>query len=476
MKFTKILCLICLVLMGLTITALGAEAITASILNPDSGLYEDYDTTTVGLECDGEILESDMPAILLDGRTMVPVRIISEKLGCAVSWDNDAQMVTIETADTTILLTIGDPMASVNGEAVALYDGVAPVLVNIDGGGRTMVPLRFISEQLKAEVDWDDESQTAIIATYKPYTADINLPVTVEDSLFIGATGDWTPRIFELSDRVVIDFPGGLFVSGVSGRLDLENNPAIVSVRYNQYDNDYEDFARVVRVVLDMAPGCDLTNLEILQDETGVTVVVGTLPEVDEDMAVEPDVDTEVAPEPEFTVMLDPGHGGTEVSATHFGVDEKTVTLPIALKVGELLEAAGIGVSYTRTEDVKVSLQERVDMANTADTDIYVSIHANAYPQNSAVVGIETFYLYDGDQGKTLAQSIQSAIVASTGANNRGAKEAGYYVIKNTIMPAVLVETGFLTNEAECMKLTTDAYQWQLAEGIAQGIFNYFGI
>ncbi|MFI3312992.1 MAG: N-acetylmuramoyl-L-alanine amidase [Eubacteriales bacterium] len=471
-----------LLMILLAVSTVAFATMTTYILDATTGGYVAYDTVSVGLVCDDQPLETDMPAILLDDRTMVPVRVISEQLGCSVIWNQESLTVTIQDGDTSIDLTIGNPVAMVNMVETPLYDGVAPILVQIDGGGRTMVPLRFISEQLGADVDWNQDTQTAIISTNKDSQGAVALPVTVDGHVFLATT--LIPTVFELAGRVVLDFPGGLLEGGTLGALTLEDHPAITSIRYNQYDNGYDGYDRVARVVLDMVEGCDLASLVITQDETGITIALAeSVPEevvpeeeIPEELPEEEEIPPEVEPEPLLHVMLDAGHGGTEVSATHFGVDEKTVTLPIALMTGELLEAAGIAVSYTRTEDVKVTLQERVDMANDSDVDIFVSIHANAFPANSDIVGAETYYLYQGEGAKVLAQAVQDGLIDATGANNRGIKEAGYYVITHTLMPSILTEVGFLTNEAECMKLASEDYQRQIAEGIAQGILHYFGI
>ncbi len=507
------------VLLALCATVFAATPITATIFDPATGEYTAYETTTVDLICDGAPLETDMPAILVDGRTMVPVRVISEQLGCAVVWKQDSQTVVIQSGDSTIQLIIGDPIALVDGIETPLYDGVAPTLVQIDGGGRTMVPLRFISESLGANIDWNQDTQTASIATNKAFSGEVSLPIATEDGIFIATTGDLTPTIFELPQRVVLDFPDGLLEGGTLGSLALDDHTAITSIRYNQYDNGYVDYDRVARVVLDMAEGFDLSHLSILSKDTGISITMASdevpseeIPEeeyVENEEAVD-DLETDVvepsedggseqehpkleedvpeleaeglteeeeAPQeviPLYSVMLDAGHGGEEVSATHFGVDEKTVTLPIALKTGQLLEAAGFAVSYTRTEDVKVTLQERVDMANDQAVDIFISIHANAFPTNPDIAGIETYYLYEGEGGKDLASAIQTNLMDATDAANRGIKAAGYYVVTHTLMPAVLSELGFLTNEEECMKLIDEDYQWQLAVGIANGVLAYF--
>ena len=190
-----------------------------------------------------------------------------------------------------------------------------------------------------------------------------------------------------------------------------------------------------------------------------------------------------IPPEPEAPeqpdlpplVVLDAGHGGTDIGAPYFGLYEKDLTLPITLETGALLEAAGYRVEYTRREDATVSLAARAEQANTQQADIFVSIHANAFAQKPEVSGLETYYLVDGVRAKVLAESIHRAVLDATGANDRGLRTANFYVLRNTTMPAVLVETGYMSNEAECAQLASVEYQRLLAGGIAAGIAAYLG-
>ena len=147
--------------------------------------------------------------------------------------------------------------------------------------------------------------------------------------------------------------------------------------------------------------------------------------------------------------------------------------LPITLWAGALLEEAGVRVEYTRSDDSSVSLAARAEQANTQGADLFVSVHANAFPQNPDVNGLETYYLIGGERAKDLAGFIHAAVLSAAGINDRGTRTANFYVLRNTDMPAVLVETGYMTNEAECQNLASEAYQQLLAQGIADGVLAY---
>lgn len=185
------------------------------------------------------------------------------------------------------------------------------------------------------------------------------------------------------------------------------------------------------------------------------------------------------------TIVVDPGHGGVDSGATAFGRQEKYVTLPIGLDLSALLRGAGARVVLTRSSDQYVSLAERVAIANAAGGDAFVSIHANALSDPS-YSGVTTFYGASSGfvtgvrrtpglvaASHTLANDVQAATQARTGEVDRGVQPADYYVLGNSHMPTVLVETGFITNPAEGQRLTSPAYQEALAAGIAGGLARF---
>lgn len=188
--------------------------------------------------------------------------------------------------------------------------------------------------------------------------------------------------------------------------------------------------------------------------------------------------------------MLDPGHGGYDPGAiTSMGVYEKEINLQIAQIVKNMLQPSGIEVFLTREEDVdyvpdgvtgkttkkQIDLNKRIEMASNAKADVYVSLHVNSTSsgQNS---GAETFYHFKSEEGKRLAASIQQELIKIPSMNQRVAKPGDFYVIKNTRMPAVIVEVGYLSSAKEQKKLQQTWYQEQLARAIAKGIANYFEI
>jgi len=176
-----------------------------------------------------------------------------------------------------------------------------------------------------------------------------------------------------------------------------------------------------------------------------------------------------------FSVVIDPGHGGPDPGAIGIGgIRETDVVLEVSKIVKKLLSEKGVKVRLTRKNEVDLDLPPRVSFANNTDADIFVSIHANASRgKRRDINGLETFY-FRGWRGRLLAKRIQKQILrVSPGSPDRGVKQGRFYVIKNTKMPAVLVEIGFLTGRLDARRLEKTAHRKRIAYAIAKGILEY---
>lgn len=175
-------------------------------------------------------------------------------------------------------------------------------------------------------------------------------------------------------------------------------------------------------------------------------------------------------------VMLDPGHGGKDPGAIGLGgLREVDVILPVAKRVAEILAKQGIAVKMTRNDDYFIGLDERVMMSRAAGATLFVSIHANSIDNRPDVNGLE---LYHYNIGQSFAETVHSAILDYVNKNgfflnDRRVRSARFLVLRKSAIPAILVETGYLTNEAESARLRRDDYQKVMAEGIAKGIIQY---
>ncbi|NJL23373.1 MAG: N-acetylmuramoyl-L-alanine amidase, partial [Leptolyngbyaceae cyanobacterium SM1_3_5] len=179
-------------------------------------------------------------------------------------------------------------------------------------------------------------------------------------------------------------------------------------------------------------------------------------------------------PNGRVVIVIDPGHGGPDPGAIGIGgLRETDIVLDISRQVGAILERQGVSVVMTRTSERNLELEPRVQIADRANADLFVSIHANAISMSRPDVnGIET-YFYGSSASQRLAQAIQSSIIRNVGGVDRGVRSARFYVLRNTDMPAVLVETGFVTGRDDARNLADPAYRSRMAAAIAQGILQY---
>ncbi|MDF2571789.1 MAG: cell wall hydrolase/autolysin [Sporomusa sp.] len=180
------------------------------------------------------------------------------------------------------------------------------------------------------------------------------------------------------------------------------------------------------------------------------------------------------------TIVVDPGHGGSNPGAVANGTRESDHNLAVSLALQDKLRKAGAKVVMTRTADKTVApegsslskeLQKRVDIAEANQGDLFVSVHANSNPDKK-IAGAMTFFSQSGSE--PLAKDIQSALVNATGAKDRGVHAATFHVLRNTSMPSVLVETGFLTNAEEATLLRNNAYRSKIVQGIFDGVVQFF--
>jgi len=180
-------------------------------------------------------------------------------------------------------------------------------------------------------------------------------------------------------------------------------------------------------------------------------------------------------------VLIDAGHGGADPGKVAGSTQEKNLNLAIAQKLQVYLEQGGSTVLMTRADDADLGASKKSDMysrkltASESRADIFVSIHQNSFTSSSAQ-GAQVFYFNKSDNSKRLAECIQAELESFVDQNNTRVAKANdnYYVLKQTAMPAVLVECGFLSNPAEKAKLGDDYYQEQIAWGIYMGIVKYF--
>lgn len=170
------------------------------------------------------------------------------------------------------------------------------------------------------------------------------------------------------------------------------------------------------------------------------------------------------------TVVIDAGHGGHDNGGQWGRVYEKHLALDTAYRLESKLKSLGYQTVMTRRSDYFISLPQRVSMGNRYKNAIFVSIHYN-YTWKQQVSGLETFY--STEEGRRLAQLVQTSIVRRTRTVDRSAKYARFYVIRNSTLPAILVEGGFVSNQAERDRMKSGWFRESIAQGIVDGIQRY---
>lgn len=509
--------------LALVLTALLCALLPAALAAGGEGQVSFYDeaagrylepvrTDLVALTLDGEPLEPQgAPALVQylgqDGRTLVPVRTVAEALGATVVWVPENRQVLLLRGEQTIVLTLGSASAAVDGVTLDLPGGVPAGVVKWEGKESTMVPLRFVSEQLGAQVEWDNDTFTAHIATVQDPEPDPDPaptpiptptpPVSLEDQGFVtniiidrksqsvSIYTDHLPeyRVTDFGDRVVVDLLGTVLASGNPELITLPVESNLIStVRYSQHGGDLDyGYPHTVRVVLDLKEGVSYQrNISVTAGSGGVRLTASgePAPELPEEPD-QPGFTPTIPLDPDkLTIVVDPGHGGARPGAVYpnaEGVDiiERDLTLAISLKLRDRLLEAGYNVVMTRETDIDVDLYERAEIANAVNADLFVSVHCNASGTVPTYQGIYTYYFPDSKRGEKLARTIQPPLCALTGAIDRGVSKANFVVLRETDMCAVLVETGFMSNVEELTRLCDPEYQEKVAWGIAEGVIQY---
>jgi N-acetylmuramoyl-L-alanine amidase len=176
-------------------------------------------------------------------------------------------------------------------------------------------------------------------------------------------------------------------------------------------------------------------------------------------------------------VFIDPGHGGTDSGATANGIVEKEVNLSIALFLREILvlNYENVQVKMSRDHDLFIPLYDRVKSANNWNADLYISIHCNASSIRTRR-GYEDFVYTKSANSLELQDVLHGSITRTITIPDRGQKKANIFVLRETNMPAILTENGFISNAEDAKLLQDKTYLKMIARGHAQGIAAFFNL
>lgn len=179
----------------------------------------------------------------------------------------------------------------------------------------------------------------------------------------------------------------------------------------------------------------------------------------------------------EVIVVVDPGHGGEDLGATKDGLYEKNLNLDISLRLGKLLEDLGIKVVYTRKTDIDVGLDERVNIANSIDATLFISVHNNYMPNDAGYKGTETLYCVPENpvegkmDGQKLASIVQKKLVNTLKTVDNGTiYRPNLVVLRKTKMPAVIAEIAYMSNSSDRAKLSDAGFRQKAAEALSEAV------
>ncbi|MEC0207207.1 N-acetylmuramoyl-L-alanine amidase [Paenibacillus lautus] len=426
-------------------------------------------------------LPEDVEVVNVKNNVMIPIRVVAENLKFKVDWNQKTQNVKIQQNSKVISLTVGKKEVMVNNDQKML---------NIDSQiikNTVVVPIRFVSEEMGLKVRWNNTDK---IVTLDSNNTQPSLPVTGEEheselnhvneinyannQLVVSLDKVVTPVISKLTnpDRIVVDLPNTTFGNMAEslnsksiGKLDISEVPNLTEIRYSLFNHDPAQ----VRIVIEL---------------NNISTVEYTPQFIQDKLILDLNISGEISstePVPPVSgkkiVIIDPGHGGKDPGTTSFSnKHEKDFTLALSLKVQALLlKEPEIEVVMTREADVYPTRTERVQLANKLKADVFVSIHGNSVAASPQTTGTETFY-YQRSSSKNLADVIHKHLIEAIGLKDRGVKNGSLQVIRETTMPAVLLEIGFLSNPEEEVALFSDSFQDKAAQAIVDGIKEYVGI
>lgn len=472
------------------------------MLEYDGGTHE-YNGEVYALVVNNQLIDPPLSPIIFNDRALVPVREIFEEVGATVNYILDSQTIEVISDDYFITMKINDNVAYINGEKTNIPDNVVPKLIaKVGGQTKTMVPVRFISETIGLDVEFDSEDGAILIdsddyalsdenqepdvdeivqtpSPIVPNVIDVAYDIVDDNNVkVIVETDEDLPEISDFTlnnpERVVVDLSGAK-LGKINETLNVDES-GVSAVRLG----DNEERARIV---------IDVNNLKDYSvNKTAYNTLEINISTYDKPVASATPTPTPTRNPstsiPQYTgkklIVLDAGHGGSDPGAIGnldgTEILEKNLTLDITKKVKKILEDAGYAVSMTRTGDTLPSLVERPTQANEENAAVFVSIHINSVDNAPDANGTEVFYAEsnNGDEYGTtseqLAKNILNRMLYYMGSTNRGVKTAEHAVTKRCNMPAALAEVGFITNPVEVYNMTTDEYQQKAAQGIAEGI------
>ena len=483
----------CLHIFSFVLLSLSCLPLQAMTLHYDQQTYE-YTLPPITLFMNESILETPtMPPIQLGNVTLVPLKEILESLDATFEWKNFEKKIYIYYEDTLIVIEIDNVDVWINGETVKLQ---TPAKIIND---KVMVPLRFLSEQMDCEVQWiGGDKREIYITKIQPSLPELptlpdeptlpNEPSLPSESLSPSLPTEPLPENnlpnieFENIEYEFSNYP--LIKLSKMGLLELDHLTFTDAYRERQliidlngqYEFLFEDGQTLIGDNY-------IKNIQVLTEETTQIIIKETMVQAYNLWEDNSYIYIQLVPPNEKydkILFLDAGHGGSQPGTSANGFVEKNINLKQALAVSSLLEEDGQVKVYMSREDdtihytaVRDELLYRTQLANEIGAHLFVSMHNNS--SSPQVSGTETFYYGDDSLSKQIATLTQQHIVTACNTTDRKAKPTrDLLVLNSTTMPAILIETGFLTNETEALRLQSDSFNDKLAFAVYTSILESF--
>ena len=414
---------------------------------------KDFKVKEAGILINEESLKTEFSPYIKEGRTFVPIREITEKLGADVKWNAEDKSIKITLNGDVINMQIDNSNVTVNEKNIDLDKAQAPQLTLYNKPRRetkTMVPLRFISETFGYNVDWNNDKVRAEIST-------VSAKSIFEDNKTKKESNNNSKNKKTSSKN-----------TGSKENTSKKTKTKSSSIFDNNYFQSNVEKSETDNIKNQIKKGNEDKIFEQAE-----------LDEKDRENRV---IKDKIEINGKLNIVIDPGHGGKDSGAIALDgyTYEKDLNLLVAENLMEKLNNnSEINATITRTRDEYIKLLDRAAISNDSNADLFLSIHFNS-ADNSSAKGIEVLYASEKNVSikdtvqKHFASCLQKALIKETGALDRGIKNRPAIIVLNkTKNVSALVELGFLSNESDLENIKDPDYIDKLARGIYNGIEDY---
>lgn len=431
----------------------------------------------VSLKVDGETVVTDVPPVIIKERTLIPARAVFESMGSQVKWNEEARLVEVGLGTSTVQLTIDSKIAFVNGvqvpmevPAMILDDRTLIPVRFVAESLKCAVDWHDLSRTVILASPEINANTTISAISFEEDSERYRIIVQGEN--IIEGVKSFA---YDNPYRFGIDIKSAVLALK-EDRLKM-NNDIIKSVRFSQFEPNVVrvvmDLEEKIAGRVSYSPEKESLYIDFNKDQAKIYEELG---EVTLDGL---DVVDWRATEKLVVIDPGHGGKDTGSQAIRDGVEilnEKDINLDIALRMNRMLQEAGIRTLMLREDDKSISLYERPALANAAMGDLYIGIHNNS-SENPNANGVEVYYYskeQESDYGiytKELAELVQNEMVNTLGLFNRGAKsDSAYAVLNKTQMPAIIIEGAFLSNTENLKLMMTDEFREKYALTAAKSI------